>query len=106
MLSNRVSHINVQQRFMVDDDTWPPEQLTSFTPILLVHHQGHRTLDQVTAMAKLMHSGDIGKVAPVNGHQNAKPDSQEQLRKILGTSKATKDIAEILIPLERGNGSF
>ena len=90
---------------MVDDDTWPPEQLTSFTPILLVHHQGHRTLDQVTAMAKLMHSGDIGKVALVNGHQNAKSDSQEQLRKILGTSKATKDIAEILIPLERGNGS-
>ena len=66
---------------MVDDDTWPPEQPTSFTPLLLIHHQGNRTPAQVTAMAKLMHAGDI--------------------QKTFDTSKATKDIEEILFPLEK-----
>ena len=66
---------------MVDDDTWPPEKPTSFTPLLLIHHQGHRTPEQVTAMAELMHAGDI--------------------QKTLNTSKATKEIEEILFPLEK-----
>ena len=66
---------------MVDDDTWPPEQPTNFTPLLLIHHQGNRTPAQVTAMAKLMHAGDI--------------------QKTFDTSKATKDIEEILFPLEK-----
>ena len=66
---------------MVDDDTWPPEQPTSFTPLLLIHHQGNRTPAQVTTMAKLMHAGDI--------------------QKTFDTSKATKDIEEILFPLEK-----
>ena len=66
---------------MVDDDTWPPEQPTSFTPLLLIHHQGHRTPKQVTAMAELMHAGEI--------------------QKTLNTSKATKEIEEILFPLEK-----
>ena len=66
---------------MVDDDTWPPEQPTSFTPLLLIHHQGHRTPEQVTAMAELMHAGDI--------------------QKTLDTSKTTKNIEEILFPLEK-----
>ena len=81
ILSNRVRQINVQTRFMVDDNIWPPEQPTSFTPLLLIHHQGHRTPEQVTAMAKLLHAGDI--------------------QKMLGTSKATKVIEEILSPLEK-----
>ena len=66
---------------MVDDDTWPPEKPTSFTPLLLIHHQGHRTPEQVTAMAELMHAGDI--------------------QKTLNTNKATKEIEEILFPLEK-----
>ena len=71
---------------MVDDDTWPPEQPTSFTPLLLIHHQGHRTPMQVTAMAELMHAGDI--------------------QKMLNTSKATKEIEEILSPLEKSEEAF
>ena len=71
---------------MVEDDTWPPEQPTSFTPLLLIHHQGHRTPMQVTAMAELMHAGDI--------------------QKMLNTSKATKEIEEILSPLEKSEEAF
>ena len=90
---------------MVDDDTWPPEQPTSFTPLLLIHHQGHRTPEQVTAMAELMYAGDIGKVASVTDHQHGKPNSQKKVHEILDTNKATKDIAEILSPLESGKQS-
>ena len=87
---------------MVDDDTWPPEQPTSFTPLLLIHHQGHRTKEQVMLMAELTRAGDIGKIASVTGHQL---DTQEKGQKLLDTSKVTKDIAEILTPLERGKGT-
>ena len=94
---------------MVDDDTWPPEQPTSFIPLLLIHHQGHRTPEQVTTMAELMRTGDIGKVTPVTGNQpavrRAKLDSHERLHKMLDTSKATKEIEEILAPLEKSKES-
>ena len=80
---------------MVDDDTWPPEQPKSFTPLLLIHHQGHRTPEQVTAMAELTYAGDIGKVASVIDHKHGK----------LNTSEATEDIAEILSPLESAKQS-
>ena len=90
---------------MVDNDTWPPEQPTSFTPLLLIHHQGHRTPKQVTAMAELTYAGDIGKVALVTDHHHGKLNSQGKVHKVLCASKATKDIAEILSPLESGKQS-
>ena len=102
LLSNRVIQISIQRRFMVDDNSWPPEQPTSFTPLLFIQHQGHRTPEEVTAMAELTYAGDIDKVSSVTGHQL---DSQENGQKILDTGKATKDIAEILSPLESGKGS-
>ena len=91
---------------MVDDDTWPPEQLTSFTPLLLIHHQGDCTTEQVTAMAELMYTGDIGKVDLVTSDQHAlKHTSHEKFHKGLDTSKATKEIREILAPLEKSKES-
>ena len=80
ILSNRVRQINKRTRFSVDKNTWPPEQPTGFTPLLLIHHQDHRTEKEVKAMAKIMYTGSIGKT--------------------LDASKATKEIAEILAPLE------
>ena len=89
---------------MVDDDTWPPEQPTSFTPLLLVHYQGNRTLEQVTAMAELTYTGDIGKVALVTSESSIvkrdKRGGHEKFHKMFYTSKATKEIIEILAPLE------
>ena len=109
ILANRVSQINVQTRFMVDDDTWPPEQPTSFTPLLLIHRKGHRTSEEATAMAELMHTGGIDKVAMVTGEQptvkRAKLDSHEKFHKMLDTSRATKEIEEILAPLENNTKS-
>ena len=90
---------------MVDHDTWPPKQPTSFTPLLLIHHQGDHTPEQVTAMAELMHAGDIDKVASVTGSKRAKLDVHNKFHKVLDTSKATKEIGEILAPLEEGKQS-
>ena len=111
ILSNRVSQINVQTRFMVDDNTWPPGKLTCFTPLLLIHHQdGHCTPQQVTAMAELMYKGDIGKVASVTDERSTvehKIDCHEKFHKMLDTSRssATKEIEEILALLEKSNES-
>ena len=94
---------------MVDDDAWPPEQPTSFTPLLLIHHQGPRTPEQVTAMAELTCTGDIGKVALVTGQQSdirhVKLGSHEKFEKAFKTSRMTKEIEEILAPLEESKKS-
>ena len=104
ILCNRVSHINVQTRYMADKNTWPLGQSKTFIPLLLVHYQGHRTPEQVTAMAELMCTGNIGKVALVTGDQPAvkrpKLDGDEKFQKVLDTSRTTKEIKEILAPLE------
>ena len=103
ILSNRVSQINVQTRFMVDDDSWPPKQPTCFIPLLLIHHQGDHTPEQVTAMAELTCKGDIGKVALATGQQShAKLGSH---KKAFETSRTTKEIKEILAPLEESKKS-
>ena len=93
------------------DNTWPPEQPTSFTPLLLIHSKGNRTPGEVTAMAKLMHAGEISKVASAaSDHpavKRARLDSHEKCQKILDTRKATKEIEVILAPLaESKEASF
>ena len=105
LISDRVSQINVQTRFMVDNNTWPPEQLASFIPLLLVCNQGHRTPEEVASVAGLMYSGDIDKVAPITGEEPAvkrtKLDRAENVQNISSTKKATKKIEEILALLEK-----
>ena len=109
ILSNRVSQSNVQTRFMVDDDTWPPQQPTSFTPLLLIHRKGHRTADEVTTMAELIYGGNIDLVTMVTGEQSAvkhtRVDGHEKFHKMSDTSRATKEIEEILAPLENNTKS-
>ena len=106
ILSNRVRQISIQTRFMVDRDTWPPEQPKSFTPLLLIHHQGDHTPEQVTAMAELIHGGIIDKVA-IDQHsiKHARFDGHDKFQKVLATSKTTKEIVEILAPLEKDTQS-
>ena len=91
-----MSEISIQTRFIVDHDTWPPKQPKSFTPLLLIHHQGDHTPEQVTAMAELMYAGEVASVTV---------DQSPVKRTKLYTSKATKEIGEILAPLEEGKQS-
>ena len=94
---------------MVDDDTWPPEQPTSFTPLLFIHRKSQRTAEEVATMAELLHGGNIDEVAMVTGEQSAvrraKLDSHEKFLKMSETSRATKEIEEILAPLENNTKS-
>ena len=82
---------------MVDDDTWPPEQPKNFTPLLLLHYQGHHTPEQVKAMAELMSTGDIDKVT---SDQPGTKLSHQKFQKVFDTSKTTKQIEDVLVPLE------
>ena len=94
---------------MAEEDAWLPEQPTRFTPLLLIHHQGYHTPPQTTAMAELMCTGDIGKVSLVTGDESGikqgNLDDHKKIQKALETSRTTKEIKEILAPLEKGKES-
>ena len=95
----------MQIRFTVDESTWPPGKPAHFTPLLLIYNKSCRTPEQVQAMAEMMRAGDIVKVAMVTGGEPAikhnKLDDHEKFHKMLDTSKATKEIEEILVPLDK-----
>ena len=79
---------------MVDDNSWPPEKPEPFTPLLLIHRQGgYCTPGQVTALAELTYTGDIGKAASVMDQSTDKLASHKNSYKMLD-SKATKEITE------------
>ena len=94
---------------MADNKALPPELPTSFTPLLLAPYQGNRTQKQVTAIAKLTYTGDIGMIASVTNEQASvkgdKRDGYEKFHEIVETSRATKEIEEILVPLENSDKS-
>ena len=96
----------MQTRLRVDEEAWPPEQPKTFTPLVLIQHQGHLNLKQSTEIAKFVEQGNIDKVVSSSSgipKHHHKLDSHEALQEILNTSKVTKEVAEILAPLETGN---
>ena len=104
ILSKRVRRINIQTQLKVDEETWPPEPPKAFTPLVLIQHQGHRNFKQSTAMAEFVERGHIDRIVSVT-KTDALPkcpklDSHQPLREVLDTSKVTKEVAEILDPLE------
>ena len=123
MLSKRVSEVNIQTRLRVDEEAWPPEQPKTFTPLLLIQHQGHRNLKQSTAMTKFVQQGHIDKLGcsskaarehylnkhePLQELDSHEPllqelDNHEPLHEVLNTSKVTLEVAEFLAPLETNN---
>ena len=86
---------------MVDDKAWPPVKQATFTPLLFIHHHGDHSQEEIRAKAELMYTGNIGKVAMVTDKRSNKLDGDDKFHKMLDTSKATKEIAEILAPLEK-----
>ena len=109
ILSKRVREVNIQTRLKVEEDAWPPEPPKKFMPLVLIHHQGHRNLKQSAAMAEFVERGHIDKVVLVPSaytlRKHAKLDHHEPLQEVLHTSKVTKDVAEILAPVETSNDS-
>ena len=106
ILSQRVAVINTHLLDGVDEETWPPNQPEDYTPLLLIQHQEQRTKQQDSEIAKLTQTGDIDSIA--SGHLAPKYlrklDSHETLQRVLNTSTVTKQVAEILTPLEEREG--
>ena len=107
-LSEMVSQCNVQERFNTDEETWPPDQLRNFTPLVLIHHQRRSTMKQVTAMARLTQVGDIHKITSLTRSQavpkcQRHPYSQSYrlLQEALDNSTVTKEFSEVLDSLEQ-----
>ena len=103
ILSEMVRQCNVREWFNADEETWPPDQPKNFTPPLLIHHQGQHTMKQATAMAQLIQTGDIDEITSLASNRSVskhhpKLDSYEQ---VLDSSTVTKELAEILAPLEQ-----
>ena len=106
ILSEMVSQSNVRERFNTDEETWPPDQPKNFTPLLLIHHQGQHTMKQATAVAQLIQTGDVDEITSLGSNRSVsrhhpKLDSHEPLQEVLDSSTVTKELAEILAPLEQ-----
>ena len=101
-----VSQSNVRERFNTDEETWPPDQPKNFTPLVLIHHQGQHSMKQATAMAQLIQTGDIDEITSLASNRSVptnhpKLDSHEPLQEVLDSSTVTKELTEILAPLEQ-----
>ena len=106
ILSEMVSQSNERERFNPDEQTWPPDQPKNFTPLVLIHHQGQHTMKQATAVAQLIQTGNIDEITSLASNRSVfkhhpKLDSHEPLQEVLDSSTLTKELAEILAPLEQ-----
>ena len=104
ILSKRIREVNIQARLRVDEEAWPPEPPKTFIPLVLIQHQGQHTLKHVTAIATFVAQGCIDQVV-ANGSAAVSECyhthmSHQPLQEVLDTSKVTKEVAEILAPLE------
>ena len=108
MLSKTLREVNIQTRFMVDKHAWPPEQPKTFTPLLLIQHQGHRNLEQSTAIAELVVRGNINEFASVTDTVSKRPklDNHQPLQGVLNTNKVTNDVSEILASLQASSDPY
>ena len=95
-----LSKSNIQTQLRVDEEAWPPEPPKTFTPLVLIQHQGHHNLKQSTAMAEFVERGHIDKVVSLASIDRCKLDRLKPIQEVLETSKVTKEVAEILAILE------
>ncbi|XP_065911432.1 protein NLRC3-like isoform X2 [Dysidea avara] len=104
VFSNIMSKRNVQGRFRVDDDAWPPDQPKNFTPLLLIHYKGHHNLQQALAITKLAQTGDIASlVISQSIPKRLKLDHDQPLQEVLATSTVTEEIEQVLALLEKND---
>ena len=111
ILSNRVRNFNLQIWQRRNDNIWPPEQSKKFIPLVLLNYENQRTLKHTHVMAELVCAGYIDEVVQVTRDMStAKLDCTGELVKetqsIDNSSTITKDIKEILSPLENGESRF
>jgi len=97
-LFKRVRQHNIQIRFAVDRDAWPPNQPNDFTPLLLIRHSSQHNFKQAAAL-QLAESVALGGV----NIKHYPRDSRQPLREALDNSKTTKQLVDILAPLQESD---
>jgi len=87
-LAKRLCELNIATHFAIDGNSWPPVQPEKYTPLLFIHHQSQYSIKQAVSLqfARVAKSGDI----------DVKDCS-------LDDSKMTKQIVDILYPLQESN---
>ena len=98
-----MSQYNIRERFNNDEETWPPDQPKNYTPLVLIHHQGQHSMRQATAIPQLIQTGHTDKITSLAVNQSVPKyhPKLEPLREILCSSTVTKELKEILAPLEQ-----
>ena len=96
-----VRQFNIQERFNADEETWPPDQPQNFIPLVLIHHQGQHSTKQATAVAQLVQAGEIDQVALSASNHFSDPKCCESIQEALDRSVITRELTEILAPLEQ-----
>ncbi|XP_065896667.1 nucleotide-binding oligomerization domain-containing protein 2-like isoform X2 [Dysidea avara] len=99
LLSERVRQTSMQTCFFVDEDIWPPYP-REFTPLLLIYHQDQHSLKQSMESSQL-------KAGVYYDHRSTEKVSMlhhlnchGSLNEVVNASKMTKQLTDILIPLE------
>ena len=93
----------IYTRFNPEKDTWPPQQSKHFTTLAFIYHQNERTQREVITIAKASQGHLDEIVQAVSHHEICADDAIEDFS--LEGSSATKDISELLAPLDRPGGS-
>ena len=108
ILSEMVSQCNVRERINPDEETWPPDQLRNFTPLVLIYHQRRNTMKQATARVQLIQTGDIDKITSLTrsqavpkGQRHPNSHNYRLLREAFDNSTITKEFWEVLALLEQ-----
>ena len=97
---------NLQERFNTDVETWPPDQPKDFIPLVLIHHHSQYSIKQSTVIAQVIQAGDADDIALSARNQSVpkhhpKLRCIEPLQEVLDSSTLTKELTEILAPLEQ-----
>ena len=96
-------------RFNTDKDTWPPQQSKHFTTLAFIYHKNERTQREVITIAKASQSGHIDDIMQAAGSCESNDTSEDYNTASedydLEGSSATKDISELLAPLDHSDGS-
>jgi len=87
-LSDYVRRVYKHTRFPIDKNSWPPEQPTEFTPVVLIHYQSQYDTNKTY---HAMHPSEEGFCRM---HSTTDNDS------MLGNSTTTNDITKILSLLD------
>ena len=106
MLSKHVKKVYKQTKYKLSENTWPPVQLEDFTPVVLMHHQGQYSSAETIVLTEVLYSLDLNDVVFATDNQYIIAQHpklkchNDCFQTFLNTSKITKDVKEMLAPLE------